>query len=257
MRLGGISNMVSGSRATGTADDAGATAFARALGNGPARAGGANQTAAFSSDPGAHLHDILTTLAGSGPGASLPAARPGVTVSGHENVVPFQAHAQPDGSMQLSLSALGQEAAEGPSSLAHYLPYSNAGSQHQQGLTTSIQVPAHPAGGEPGFVLTPGLSGCAFYGRDNGDGTVTFSHTSPPHGGSVSVPQGAAGTDYGTYGRTAASAGPGVPTALAFAHYDPGQRQWAIHEQRQQLVPDLASPKPDVVLTGFAQHLIR
>lgn len=120
----------------------------------------------------------------------------------------------------------------------------------QNGRDTTITVPAHPSGNDPRFVMTPAVTGCAFYATDNHDGTITFHHRSYPGQGEQNqgVPSGAVGIGYGDYGPHLGAGGDWDPEALGnlaggpgsthangvapFAYYDGDQ--WVIQGQTYQ-----------------------
>ena len=129
---------------------------------------------------------------------------------------------------------------------------------YQNGQDTTITVPEHPTGAEAQFVFTPGVTGCAFYAVNNGNGTITFHHRSYTGQGeqNAGVPDGAAGVGYrdygpqngnlspdgtqfnpnwvpGAMGNQAAQAGTNYANGMApFAHYD--GHQWVIQGQPYQ-----------------------
>ena len=230
----------------------------------PGTGASGSPTQSFGQRPADYLADNTLTYGPGRPTSSnqqLPQAQPGTVVPGNQNIINYNIDQTAPGRAQITAfsAASGGRAAGSQGNSAYYLPYSTGGK------TNSISVPSHPTANDPQMVLTPALSGCAFYGKPGEPGQTVFSHQSTalaaPNGNKPApppacVPEGAGGIDDSRYGSQAGNSPDGslenpFKNAFSVASYNSGSRQWSIASQFQDMTVDPKNKDgPQTALTG-------
>ncbi len=199
----------------------------------------------FLANPVQYAAQNFIGVAAAHPAANGTPVNNGDTVSFTVDPVAPGTHApgQPELGGNAPAAVINAHPVENPGpNTATWLTYNQRADQQTD---TWVNVPAHPTGNQARFVMTPALTGCAFYVTANPDdpsgNTVRFHHVSGPTDATnhpnqnPTVPSDGRGIGYNDYGRgpngAAQGAGPAANGITPYAHYDDATHQWVIQGQ--------------------------